>query len=192
LREESLDLSNKNFMRRIKEKDPTYFDELRKGQHPDYFVLSCSDSRVSPTAITDMPLGRMFVHRNIANQVRREDDSFTAGLYYSLKHLKVKKIIIEGHTFCGGVQAAWHGNEEEHLQPWLNHIRESLPYEGYNSVSDEELARINVLSQVENLKAHPVFEQHGEGVDVIGCLFHVESGEIEWLDTDGDGTPGEL
>ncbi|WP_078594763.1 carbonic anhydrase [Evansella clarkii] len=187
MREEVLDKSNKNFMRRIKEKNPTYFDELRKGQHPDYFVLSCSDSRVSPTAITDMPLGRMFVHRNIANQVRRDDDSFTAGLYYGLKHLEVKKIIIEGHTFCGGVIAAWHGNEEEHLKPWLNHIRDSLPEkEEGNCLSEEELARINVIRQVENLKTHPVFKQYGEGVDVIGCLFHVESGEIEWLETDDE------
>nr|WP_276541065.1 carbonic anhydrase [Salipaludibacillus agaradhaerens] len=62
-----------------------------------------------------MPLGRMFIHRNIANQVSTHDESFSAGLYYALTHLKVKSILVEGHTDCGGVKAAWHGNGEENL-----------------------------------------------------------------------------
>ncbi|THG88660.1 carbonate dehydratase, partial [Alkalihalobacillus alcalophilus ATCC 27647 = CGMCC 1.3604] len=114
---EELELRKKNeeFIQRIKEQDPTFFDELKKGQTPEFFVLSCSDSRVSPSVITQMPLGHMFVHRNIANQVVTEDESFSASLYYALKHLKVKKIVIKGHTDCGGVKAAWLENDEQEL-----------------------------------------------------------------------------
>ncbi|GGK12808.1 hypothetical protein GCM10010965_02240 [Caldalkalibacillus thermarum] len=63
-----------------------------------------------------MPLGHLFVHRNIANQVHPEDESFSASLYYALKHLKVKKIVIQGHTGCGGLTAAWQNNDEPQWQ----------------------------------------------------------------------------
>lgn len=185
MREEWLKKRNEDFIRKIKETDPHYFDHLKKGQNPEYFVLSCSDSRVSPSTITDTPLGKMFIHRNIANQVNLNDESFTAGLYYALKHLNVKKIIIEGHTDCGGVKAVCNGNNEEHLQRWLENVKESImDLEDYQVKTEEDLSLLNVIKQVENLKSHPVFKQYGEGVDVIGCLFHVESGEIEWLETD--------
>ena len=176
---------NEEFIRKIKENDPSYFNELRKGQNPEYFVLSCSDSRVSPSVITEMPLGKMFIHRNIANQVNLDDESFSAGLYFALKHLKIKKIIIEGHTYCGGIKAAWEENEEENLRCWLNNVRESLPEKPLKrDIPEDALARINVQSQVEKLKSHPVYMDYGTDIEIIGCLFHVESGELEWLDTE--------
>ena len=176
---------NEEFIRKIKENDPSYFNELRKGQNPEYFVLSCSDSRVSPSFITEMPLGKMFIHRNIANQVNLDDESFSAGLYFALKHLKIKKILIEGHTYCGGIKAAWEENKEENLRCWLNNVRESLPEKPLKrDIPEDELARINVLSQVEKLKSHPVYMDYGTDIEIIGCLFHVESGELEWLDTE--------
>lgn len=171
---------NEEFIQKIKAQDPAYFDELKKGQTPEYFLLSCSDSRVSPSIIMQMPLGHMFVHRNIANQVVVEDESFSASLYYALKHLNVKKLVVKGHTGCGGVKAAWEGNEEPELQKWLAHIRGSLPEKiGARELDLEELAKLNVLSQVEKLRKHPVYQQYGKGVEISGCIFRVETGELE-------------
>lgn len=171
---------NEEFIQKIKAQDPAYFDELKKGQSPEYFLLSCSDSRVSPSIIMQMPLGHMFVHRNIANQVVEEDESFSASLYYAIKHLNVKKLVVKGHTGCGGVKAAWEENEEPELKKWLAHIRGSLPEKtGEREPDLDELARLNVLSQVEKLLRHPVYLQYGEGVEVSGCIFRVETGELE-------------
>lgn len=173
---------NEEFVQKVKAQDPSYFEELKKGQTPEYFLLSCSDSRVSPSVITQMPLGHMFVHRNIANQVVEEDESFSASLFYAIKHLNVKKLVVKGHTGCGGVKAAWEGNEDPELQKWLGHIRRSLPEKtGETEPSLNELARINVLSQVEKLLKHPVYQQLGEDVEVLGCIFHVETGELEQI-----------
>ncbi|MGX4670367.1 carbonic anhydrase [Cerasibacillus sp. JNUCC 74] len=97
--------NNEDFIRKMQEEDPDFFRHLQQGQHPEFFVLACSDSRVSPSAISQMKLGNMFIHRNIANQVSNNDDSFSAGLYYALVHLKVSHIIIKGHTECGGIHA---------------------------------------------------------------------------------------
>lgn len=171
---------NEEFIQKVKESDPNFFKELQKGQTPEFFVLSCSDSRVSPSVITQMPLGHMFVHRNIANQVNVNDESFSASLYYALKHLMVREIIIKGHTDCGGVNAAWAENKEEELKCWLKHVKGSLPDKNTHSdLSLDELAKINVIKQVERIKNHPIYQKYGEGVDVIGCIFHVDSGELE-------------
>jgi len=180
---EELELRKKNeeFIQKIKERDPTFFDELKKGQTPEFFVLSCSDSRVSPSVITQMPLGQMFVHRNIANQVVTEDESFSASLYYALKHLKVKKIVIKGHTDCGGVKAAWLDNGEKELKGWISRVRDSLPKKETmkDTVSLDELTKLNVLKQVERLLGHPIYKEYGTDIEVVGCLFHVESGQLE-------------
>lgn len=178
---DELELRKKNeeFIRKIKASDPDFFNELKKEQTPEFFVLSCSDSRVSPSVITQMPLGHMFVHRNIANQVDINDESFSASLYYAIKYLEVKIIIIKGHTGCGGVKAAWSENKEKELQGWLSHVKESLPDKvTYPHFSLDELARINVKKQVERIQNHPIYQEHGQEVEVIGCLFHVESGEL--------------
>ncbi|WP_416151659.1 carbonic anhydrase [Salipaludibacillus sp. HK11] len=180
MQESELRKKNEEFIWKMEEEDPSFFNELKKGQSPEFFVLSCSDSRVSPSVITQMPLGRMFVHRNIANQVTTEDESFSASLYYALKHLKVKTIVIKGQTDCGGIKAAWSDNDEEELKGWLAKIRKNLPdRSNIEDVSMDDLARINVLKQVEHLQYHPVYKEFGKNVDVFGCLFYVESGELE-------------
>lgn len=174
--------NNEKFIQKIINHDPAYFEQLRKGQTPEYFLLSCSDSRVSPSVIMEMPLGKMFVHRNIANQVTLDDESFSASLYYALKHLKVKKIIVKGHTDCGGVKAAWLENDEKELQTWLAKVRGNLPNkQDHQDITLDELTKINVLKQIEHVKEHPVYQKYGEGVEVLGYLFHVESGVLEYL-----------
>ncbi|WP_257009721.1 carbonic anhydrase [Evansella halocellulosilytica] len=173
---------NREFVKHMNEVDPDFFSKLKEGQSPDFFILSCSDSRVSPTTITGMTLGSMFIHRNVANQVNHRDDSFSTGLYFALHYLKVSYIIIIGHTGCGGVEAAWGESKDEKLQPWLSHIQESLPMEEKNkSFSSRDLSIQNVLSQVENMKNHPIYMEHGQGIPVIGMVFNLGTGELEYV-----------
>ncbi|WLR52017.1 carbonic anhydrase [Bacillus tianshenii] len=174
---------NEAFSQKVLKQDPAFFKELQAGQSPEYFVIACSDSRVSPSVIADTPLGTMFVHRNIANQVNEEDDSLSASLYFALVHLKVKKVIVKGHTGCGGVAAAQAGNEEPYLKEWVSEIRSGFENQGC-SAEDElnELVKANIRRQVEKMKQHPVYKKYGENVDVEGYLFHLNSGKLEKLD----------
>ncbi|WNF38700.1 carbonic anhydrase [Bacillaceae bacterium IKA-2] len=177
-----LSKNNEKFIKNKKQDDPNYFEKLRKGQTPEFFVLACSDSRVSPSVITQMPLGEMFIHRNIANQVNANDESFSTSLYYALVHLKVKKIIIKGHTDCGGVNAAWNNVDDVELGGWLGKIRAELPNRDDNGdLSLDELSKENLLNQIKNVKQHPIYLEYGHSVEILGALFHVESGEIEWV-----------
>ncbi|NBI28465.1 carbonic anhydrase [Chengkuizengella marina] len=187
LTETNLIKQNEQFVTEILQQDPAYFHKLVKGQSPEYFVLACSDSRVSPSVTANMPLGNMFVHRNVANQVVEGDHSFSAGLYYALKHLKVKKILIEGHTQCGGIQAACEMKQEQsNLQKddgfhlWVSEIQQNVPSKHQcDELTSFELSKLNVLNQIENLKKHPVYIKYGSNVDIIGFVFDLSSGKLQ-------------
>ncbi|WP_216828573.1 carbonic anhydrase [Alkalihalobacterium elongatum] len=177
---------NKLFFEEMRKVDPYFFDKMVQGQEPELFVLACSDSRVSPSVITQMPLGKLFIHRNIGNQVNEHDESFSASLYYALKHLKVKGILIIGHTHCGGIDAAVNGNNEEALKPWLKGIRESFKNEDSTLMCTSQLSKTNVLKQVERLQAHAIYKELGQHVPIIPVVYHIENGKIEHIDYDGN------
>ncbi|WP_100372274.1 carbonic anhydrase [Bacillus sp. FJAT-45037] len=175
-----LEKQNESFLQEMREKDPHFFEKLQAGQEPEMFVLACSDSRVSPSVITNMPLGKLFIHRNIANQVNESDESFSASLYYALKHLRVKDVLIIGHTNCGGVKAAADNNEEAELKTWLTSIHQAIKGADCEGLC-EAGTKQNVLTQMDRLKAHPIYRKYGNDVPVVGALFHVEDGKFEWL-----------
>ncbi|UCZ53566.1 carbonate dehydratase [Bacillus shivajii] len=178
---ETLREKNQEFIKRMNEIDPDFFSKLQEGQKPEFFMISCSDSRVSPSVITGMPLGKMLIHRNVANQVSHDDESLATGLYYALHYLKVSYIIIIGHTGCGGIDAAWNEYEDEEMKSWLSHIQDSLPRKGDGACSSKSLATHNVLAQVENMKSHPVYLEHGHNVPVIGMVFDLTNGELQFV-----------
>lgn len=179
---EKLIRGNEEFVNRMLQEDPDYFSRLRQGQNPEIFLLACCDSRVSPSIITGMLPGNMFVHRNIANQALETDPAFTASLHFALKNLKVKQIIVKGHTGCGGITAAREEKVDPEMEGWIREVRNSLPDpEAQPDLTPDELSRLNVLHQVKRLKEHPVYREHGWGVKVDGILFHLESGRLELL-----------
>ncbi len=173
---------NKKFIEEMKKGDKDFFEKLSQGQHPDTFIISCSDSRVSPSVIMQSSLGQIFVHRNIANQVIQQDLSLNAGLYYALKHLKVKEVAIIGHTDCGGIKAAYTTSEDAEFCVWTAYIRENLPKEDFDKYSLDDLVKINVLAQVRRVQEHPIYKKYGQNTEVVGYVFHIKTGTLETLD----------
>ncbi|QKS70554.1 carbonic anhydrase [Paenalkalicoccus suaedae] len=177
---QELEQAQKRFRELQIESDGTYFDKLKEGQKPSFFVLSCCDSRTCPSTITGLPLGELFIHRNIANQVVAGDDSFTASLYYAVEVLEVDYILVLGHTYCGGVEAATKGIDKEHLNPWLKHVASSIS-SVKNSENAREIELTNIKSQMNALQNHQVLKEASRSVEILGSLFHLESGELEWV-----------
>ena len=86
--------------------NPDYFEQLAKGQSPEFLYIGCSDSRVTAEDLMGVKPGEVFIHRNIANQVIATDNNVNSVVQYAVEHLKVKHIIVCGHYECGGVKAA--------------------------------------------------------------------------------------
>ena len=127
-------------------------DELVKGQHPDTLVITCSDSRVVPEYIFNASLGELFVIRTAGNVINEGE---LATVEYAIEHLKVKSIIVLGHTHCGAIHASIHNEKGKYLDPILNRIKLNIG----NTCNELEASKINTLKEVEYIKQKfPQFE----------------------------------
>lgn len=164
-----------------------YFNELAKGQAPEFLYIGCSDSRVTAEDIMGVQPGEVFVHRNIANLVNSVDLNVMSVLNYAVRHLKVNHIVVCGHYYCGGVKAAMQPSDLGILNPWLRNIRDvyRLHKEELNAINTEDerynrLIELNVQEQCINLiKTAAVQQAHRErGLLVHGWVFDIRSGRL--------------
>src|SRR5580704_3338754 len=78
------------------------------GQQPQIMVVACCDSRVDPGLILQCDPGDLFVVRNVANivppyELDSSHHGTSAALEFGICSLKVKHLIILGHSQCGGI-----------------------------------------------------------------------------------------
>lgn len=112
-------------MQRATQKDPNTFAELAKGRAPEILWIGCADSRVPETTVCNCKPDDIFVHRNIANTVHANDLNSASVVEYAVTHLKVKRVVVCGHTKCGGAAAALVDTDlGETLNTWLHPVRE--------------------------------------------------------------------
>ncbi len=172
---------------------PTYFEDLSKGQQPEYLYIGCSDSRVTAEELMGAQPGEVFIHRNIANMVISIDLNAMSVLNYAVNHLKVKRVIVCGHYACGGVKAAMQSADLGILNPWLRNIRDvyRLHKNELNAIEDESkrydrLVELNVQEQCVNLiKTAAVQRAYQErGLTVHGWVFDVRTGKLIDLNID--------
>lgn len=74
-----------------------------ESQEPFAGVLSCADSRVPVELVFDQSIGQIFVTRVAGNFVTPE---IIASLEYGVAVLKLRALLVMGHTNCGAVKAA--------------------------------------------------------------------------------------
>jgi carbonic anhydrase len=179
--------NNKQWVAEKLSVNPDYFENLSKGQSPDFLYIGCSDSRVTAEDLMGVQPGEVFIHRNIANMVISIDLNVMSVLNYAVRHLKVNHIIVCGHYACGGVKAAMQSSDLGILNPWLRNIRDvyRLHKEELNAISGEEkkydrLIELNVQEQCVNLiKTAAVQQAHKErGLMVHGWVFDIHTGKL--------------
>lgn len=169
--------------------DPLYFENLSKGQHPEFLYIGCSDSRVTAEDLMGVNPGEVFIHRNIANQVIPTDNNINAVIQYAVEHLKVKHIIICGHYECGGVKAALHPNDMGQLNSWLQTLRDvrRLHKTELDNIKDEQqlfdrMVELNVREQCMNVIKidHVQRSWYKTGFPQIhGWIFDVKTGKLK-------------
>lgn len=169
--------------------DPQYFENLSKGQHPEFLYIGCSDSRVTAEDLMGVNPGEVFIHRNIANQVIPTDNNINAVIQYAVEHLKVKHIIICGHYECGGVKAALHPSDMGQLNSWLQTLRDvrRLHKAELDEIKDEQklfdrMVELNVREQCMNIIKidHVQRSWYKTGFPQIhGWIFDVKTGKLK-------------
>ena len=182
---------NKEWVSRIKDEDPDFFERLAEGQSPEYLWIGCSDSRVPATEITNSVPGSIFVQRNIANLVVHTDSNLLSVAYFAVHYLKVKHIIVCGHYGCGGIKAAMSNESFGYLDNWLLHLkdvysrnRDILERIESNEERLDRFTELNVKEQVSNLAKLSFIQKarkKGDYPRLHGWVYSVGDGLIKEL-----------
>ncbi len=80
------------------------FPKLAEVQNPEFIVIACSDSRVSPYVVMNAELGSIFEIRTAGGVL---DKTALASIEFALKVLGTRKIVFLSHTKCGAVTVAF-------------------------------------------------------------------------------------
>jgi carbonic anhydrase len=183
--------NNKTWVAEQLQLDPSFFENLSKGQAPEYLWIGCSDSRVPAESITGTDPGEMFVHRNIANMVVHSDMNMLSVLSYAVEVLKIKHIIVCGHYGCGGVMAAMKNQQFGLIDNWLRHIKDVYRYhhKELDAIEDETLrarrfVEVNVQEQVHDLGKTSIVQnawKKNQPLHLHGWVYDIHDGLINDL-----------
>ncbi|KAI0102288.1 carbonic anhydrase-like protein [Nemania sp. FL0031] len=171
--------------------NPDFFPRLATGQSPEILWLGCSDSRCPETTILGLQPGDVFVHRNIANIISATDINTSAVIEYAVDQLKVKHVVLCGHSGCGGAAAALADQRVGGvLDVWLTPLKaiRNANKDELMAIRDEKerairIAQLNVEAGVKVLMANMTITDaiHKRGLQVHGILFDIGSGRIQDL-----------
>ncbi len=202
--------------RRFQAGQPLFRDHSRQlataalGQFPFAAILSCIDSRAPVETILDLGLGDVFSIRIAGNVV---GPKVLGSLEYACGVAGSKLIVVLGHTKCGAVTASVNFTGQgvnpaqatgcSHLGAIVDRIadsihqdqREHLPAPG--TAEHEQLVNIvtreNILHSVDRIvNESPILRRlANEGkVGLVGALYDVSSGEVEFYVDQGIGFDG--
>lgn len=170
---------------------------VREGQKPHALFITCADSRILPSILTNTDPGELFVIRNVGNLVPPEgadghaDAGIGAALEYALEVLKVSDIIVMGHSSCGAMGAVLKGGSHgRHLDAWLRHGDASKQRFGDEGGLDsrlgpaDQLSQHNALEQVRMLETYPEVATRVRSGDLKlhAWWFHMETSTVTAYD----------
>lgn len=164
------------------------FEALEAGQSPETLFITCSDSRINPHLVTQTQPGELFVIRNAGNIVPLPGTgelAVEATIQYAVDVLKVKHIVVCGHSHCGAVTGLLNLDSLETLpaiQTWVK--KSSAVLEQLEDSSDvNDAIDKNVLLQLQHLMEYPYVAAAVEDgrLDLHGWVYHFGSGKVEFL-----------
>lgn len=192
---------------------PRYESRFRElvddGQHPSTLFIGCSDSRLVPYLLTGAGPGELFMVRNVGALVPpcsgTLDDTPACGcgagahahatgghhgtaaaIEFAVLNLKVRHIVVCGHSHCGAMRALYEDipPEAKNLAGWLELARDAaLPVRA----TPEALRRTEqraVVLQLERLMDYPMVRARVERGELAlhGWHYVIEDGEVHVFD----------
>jgi carbonic anhydrase len=188
------------FHSQVVQQEREFFEQLAAGQSPSALFISCSDSRVDPSVITQSGLGELFVLRNAGNMVPAfgaSNGGEAAAIEYAVSVLGVKDIVVCGHSQCGAMQALLEPESTARLpvvRAWLAHAEATrrLIEENYPDVDGDTLLEITVqehaLMQIENLQTHPsvAAKLQRRELTLHAWVYRLETGQIRAFSSEAE------
>ncbi len=194
---------HQRFHKKYFEDQPAIYQPLfEQGQRPQFIVIACCDSRVSPDQIMDTMPGDIFVIRNVANLVPLNEidgklhGGTIAAIEFAVKHLKVKHIIVLGHSQCGGIKSLMEeqhlGHDYQFIDPWMA-LAKSAKETVIHRYADKTFAQQCTLCEQESIKISLnnllTFPWIKENVDaqqlfIHGWYFDIATGRLLGLQDD--------
>ena len=182
------------------------WEKLGEGQSPKVMVIACSDSRVDPTQIFDTRPGEIFVVRNVAALVPPFETTpgrhgVSAALEFAVQFLKVEEILVMGHGYCGGCQAAlsramdgMEPGEGGFIANWISLLDEAqakvAQTHGIHGDAAERAMEMEAVKvSLANLRTFPCVRQKEKSGELTlhGAVFAISDGLLRVLDeTSGD------
>ena len=159
------------------------------GQHPDYFFIACSDSRYDPNTFPGLGSGDAFIAEHIAALVppydAPESTSVAAAVDYAVSALKVKHIIIMGHTHCGGVKGMLTGGTPGAVGKWLDlakgDVTKHLPANTDEAAECDHAEKKSVAWSYANLAEYPAVKAAIKAgtLEIHGWRYNIKNGAVE-------------
>jgi carbonic anhydrase len=192
------------FQNEVYPRDRAVYQKLAAGQSPRWLLIACSDSRVVPSTLAQMGPGELFICRNAGNMVPAHSDhsgGVSATIEFAVQALKVKHVIVCGHSDCGVMKALLHPEAVAELPAvarWMSYgerARAVVRSTGAARSDIETIAALteeNVLAQLDNLRTLPCVAAalRAGRLDLHGWVYDIARGRFTaWDPTEGRWRP---
>ena len=191
----------KDWKENIFQKEQSLYKDLdNKGQKPKAMIVSCCDSRIDANQIFAANPGDFFIHRNIANLIpdmnvgNNYNHEITSSIDYAIFTLKISRIIILGHSRCGGIDYAFkkfssENNNEDNssLNNWIQSVKPA--YDNVDKRQSVEktiksLEKESIVNSIKNLKNYNKIDKLilDNKLKIHGLFFEISTGKIHQYD----------
>lgn len=187
---------HKHFLTELFPQRRDQFHLLAEGQSPETLFVTCADSRIVPDLILQTQPGDLFICRNAGNVIPRAGEpagGVGATVEYAVEVLRVRHLIVCGHSDCGVIRALMAPQGLTGLPnvvDWLQHVEPAWQYLDEVERNAGELTRhtalthANVLVQLHNLRTHE-YIRHAVAenrLQIHGWYYDILTGRIEQYD----------
>jgi carbonic anhydrase len=175
------------------EHEDAYIKAASEPQRPHALIVTCADSRIDPELITQSRPGDVFVTRNVGNLVPAYGEMLggvSAVIEYAVSALKVRHVVVCGHSDCGAMKGLLHPESLETMptvKSWLKNAHAALSVASSLAAHDEKpidqlqrLTEENVLLQMQHLRTHPSVAgamARGE-LTISGWVYDIGKGKV--------------
>ena len=180
------------FKKEIHWPNKEFFDRLSHGQSPDAVFITCSDSRIVTSLLTQTSPGELFVIRNAGNIVPAYEEHVgaeAAAIEFAVVQLEVKDIIVCGHLGCGAIAGLLKPESLEEMPDlgrWLQYAEKTKRIlcdhyheQDFESVHDIAVQE-NVLVQLENIRGLPSVSKRlwKREIELHGWVYEIQTGRV--------------